>query len=411
MDVTLSPRTLVLIDQYYELDSSKSLVISVRAHNAADQKEIIDWLNIEKRHTDLDEKIKRKIEFVLASLHASLLHDLLTSMSHGAPSTEAQPVSRWAKLKFFLLAAAGTLFAVCEGFDSITTMLGIFSLPAFATLLAGLVFSVFSVMVFYGFNLVQISKNLGVTLTDTPKLLDVYHTELQEIKALRMKISKMKHTQLSSNELQALNDQVVMLGNRVTALSNSSKQFDLALNSKKMKAAKAAFVGLAGILFFGGGFFAGQSVAVFLLGMVVAGAGATFWPVTLFSIVVGLAAFSLYWYVERIGLEQLISGWFGLDEEKIQALCANEHVKEELDELDGLHAQLSGVKTLKAHKPHSMASHDDSATVPVSSSHLFVRLESGEQASRALRAGLPIFSQKAREVPSSTPNMLRRGSF
>lgn len=342
MDVNLSPRTLGLIGQYIELDSSGSFDIRLNDSNSADQKKIVAWLKKEKSHKLLDEKKQRKIEFVLASLHASLLHDLLDSSS-----TETPAVSRWAKIKFFLLAAAGTLFAVCEGFDSITTMLGIFSLPAFATLLAGLVFAAFSVMVFYGFNLVQISKNLGVRLTDTPKLLDVYHTELHDIKALRMKISKMNYQPLSLEELETLKEQVQMLDLRVNALAHSSEQFQLALNSKKIKAAKATFVGLAGILFFGGGFFAGQSVAVFLLGLVVAGASATFWPVTLFSIVVGLAAFSLYWYVERIGLEQLISGWFGLDEEKIQDLCAIENVKDEHSELMLLNDRLSGAEASK----------------------------------------------------------------
>lgn len=398
MDVNLSPRTLALMGQCNELCPSISLEISGNDTHVADQKAIIDWLNKKKDHTGLDDKRRRKIEFVLASLHASLLHDLLNPSSK-----EAQPVSHWAKIKFFLLAAAGTLFAVCEGFDSITTMLGIFSLPAFATLLSGLVFSVFSVMVFYGFNLVQISKNLGVTLTDTPKLLDIYHTELHEIKALRMKISKMQYAQLSLEELDTLKDQVLMLGNRVKALSQSSNKFNLALNSKKMKAAKTAFVGLAGILFFGGGFFAGQSVAVFLLGLVLAGASATFWPVTLFSIVVGLAAFSLYWYVERIGLEQLISGWFGLDEEKIQDLCATENVNNEYKELMDLHAQLSGVETLKRSIPEAPVSPEVTDIEPPPLYYNHVVAPSEETADIRLQRGHSFFTHPRRADLSDGP--------
>ncbi len=80
------------------------------------------------------------------------------------------PVTWNRQLQFTLLAAAGTLLAACEGFDGITTILSACMFPPYMVFMAGLAFAALSVVVFYGFNLVQVSKNLGVTLKENPKI-------------------------------------------------------------------------------------------------------------------------------------------------------------------------------------------------------------------------------------------------
>lgn len=49
-----------------------------------------------------------------------------------------------------------------------------------------------------------------------------------------------------------------------------------------------------------------------------------------------MAAFSVYWFVERPGIENLISRWKGLDKEKINALCKSKIVDRETEKLENL---------------------------------------------------------------------------
>ncbi len=333
--VNLSNKTQELIKQYIELGCPKESSLHSFS-SAVDQRLLVNCLYGEvTTPSPSSKKSKKEIEFLLASLRAELLRDLLVSMG-GSQDKEEQPSSKLARLKFYLIAASGTILAACEGFDSISTLLGVFALPAVVTLLAGLAFSALSVMVFYGFNLVQVSKNLGVKLSDAPKLLDLHLVQLDEIKSIRKKINTYKLATLSTEELDNLAHIISMLEKRFESLSESSKQFKEALNSPKMAIAKNIFVGVAGLLFFGGGFFAGQSVGVFMLGLVIGSVAPTFLPVVLFSVAVGLAAFSLYWYVEKVGLQQLISGLFGLDEEKIEKLCNQEELEKQAQKLTNL---------------------------------------------------------------------------
>src|SRR5690606_25009399 len=102
------------------------------------------------------------------------------------------------------------------------------------------------------------------------------------------------------------------------------------------------------IIFFGSGFFAGQSVAVFLLSLAIAGGvSAGFVPVVLFGLAVGAAAFSLYWFIEKGELQRLISGWFGLDEEKVESLCDQEKLAEHFEELGNLKEKLESTVELR----------------------------------------------------------------
>ena len=346
--IDLSKRSQELIKQYIDLGCSKGSSLHDFS-SSVDSDLLVQWLDCEvSTPENASNKSKKESEFILASLRAELLRDLLVFMQEGkaANELEEKQVSTAAKLKFFMLAASGTILAACEGFDSITTLMGVFSLPSVVTLLAGLVFSTLSVLVFYGFDLVQVSKNLGVKIVDAPKILDRYLLQMEEIKAIRKKINGYNLAGLSTDELARINSIIIMLQKRLESLKQASEQFNSALNSPKMKIAKNIFVGVAGLLFFGGGFFTGQSVAIFLLGLGIAGVTATFWPVVLFSIAVGLAAFALYWYVERVGLQQLISGLFGLDEDKIEQLCDSKKLEKQAEKLENLKEKVAGATVL-----------------------------------------------------------------
>ena len=151
---------------------------------------------------------------------------------------------------------------------------------------------------------------------------------------------------LSQDNLKQLQCIISMLEKRFTMLTEASKQFELALASENMSIAKTLISGVSGILFFGGGFFAGQSVALFMSGLLINSLTPAFWPVIFFSALVGLAAFSIYWYVERPGLDKLVSSWFGLNEENIQKLCDKSFINREIHKLERLKTKVIGAARL-----------------------------------------------------------------
>lgn len=286
--------------------------------------ELIKWLTIDITIPEtISKSNKEKIEFILASLRTELLRDLLISIQGinllNNKMEEEPPFGN--QVQFVLLAIAGTLLAACEGFDSIASLMSVLSFPALAILAAGVVFSALSIFVFYGFDLVQVSQNLGIKLKDAPKLLDVYLLQMEEIKAIRRTIESYNLVTLSIKDLEHNAFIITMLQKRLKDVRLASGQFDSALNNEDMALTETIVSWVAGLLFFGSGFFAGQSVAIFFLGLFMTTVAPTFWPVVLFSLGIGVAAFGIYWNVERVGIKALIGTWFGLEEEKIKELC------------------------------------------------------------------------------------------
>ncbi|EEZ96403.1 putative lipoprotein [Legionella longbeachae D-4968] len=236
------------------------------------------------------------------------------------------------KIKFFFLTSAGILVTACQGFDGVVTMLSVFAMSPSILLGIGFAFILLSVIVFFGVDLVKVSNALGVKLSEY-KLLDAYLLQLQRIKAIRKKINDYTLVAMSQEDLQQLELVLSMLHKRLKFLAVASKQFEEALNNKNVQMIKTVISGVSALFFFGGGFFAGQSVALFISSLVLDSALPTFWPVIVFSALVGLAALSIYWYVERPELEKLVTNWFGLNEEKVQQLCDKSSVDKEANKL------------------------------------------------------------------------------
>ena len=271
-------------------------------------------------------------QFLLQALQTSLLKDLHNSISKNKNGSKKEPANWYSKAKFIALAVFGTIFFGFEGFDGITALLGVFSVPAIALLAAGLAFSFVSVIVFYAFDLAEISKNLNIKKGKSTQILDVY---LDEIKAIEETIRKLnrKYQNKEVEELKEAQAILSMLKQRHEALDKPRKDLKAAGNRPIIKVAKIITSSLAGIIFFSGGFFAGQTVALFIAGLVGATVAPAFWPVIVASIVVGLAAFSIYWFVERPGIENLISRRVGLDKDKIDVFCEKDTLDKSLVDL------------------------------------------------------------------------------
>lgn len=224
-------------------------------------------------------------------------------------------------LKWTLLAAAGTIYAACDGFDGITTILALFpTIPLSFILAAGFVFAFLSVLVFYGFYLVDLSNKSDVKVSEQAQLIDLRLAQAKHLSRLVM-ICQMKLKMCDDpEELRALITLVVLLENLYTGLEHARDQYESQLYNPYLRMTKTIAAIFLGILFFGYGFFGGQSLALTMLGLVVLSSTAAFWPVMAISVAVGLAALSVYWLVERPGLEKLVSRFFGLDENKIEQL-------------------------------------------------------------------------------------------
>jgi hypothetical protein len=273
--------------------------------------------------------------FLMSSLKASLLMDLNDSLNPFAPKKKSKKGGWSGKTKYALLALAGTVYFGCEGFDGVTAIMGIFSsIPTIALFAVGTVFSVLSIIVFYSFDLVEISKNLGVKSSDAPKLVDVLLDQFKQIKTMRAQLSKAanKNQEGLENDLAIAKMLLIMH----QELNESRMKIKMALENPYLKIGKMITAGVAGIIFFSAGFFAGQTVALAIAGLFVTSIAVTAWPVLVASIVVGLAALSVYWFVERPGIENLISRWRGLDKEKVDMLCKSKVVDRETEKLESL---------------------------------------------------------------------------
>ncbi|MFC7782412.1 DUF1206 domain-containing protein [Legionella taurinensis] len=253
--------------------------------------------------------------------------------------------SNWLnKLKLILLAAAGTVFFGCEGFDGVTALLGIFNLPTVGIFVAGTVFSVLSILVFYAFDLVEISHNLGVNLKSAPKMVDLYTKELESIKALRIKINSEWRKKKTPQELEEYIELIQALKARREEILKDAETLEKSLDRPALKAAKLVTAAITGVIFFSGGFFAGQTVALAIAGAIVGSVSATFWPIILVSVGVGLAALAVYWFVERPGIENLIGRMIGLDKEKIEKLTDKKENNDENHEIQSLLENISHQK-------------------------------------------------------------------
>lgn len=295
-------------------------------------KELIDLINWLKQKQQVD----KETNFLVESLNNELLKQLYDSLFENKKEQKKKEAPGWSgKLKFILLAIAGTIYFGCEGFDGITALLGIFSLPALVIFLGGLVFSILSVLVFYAFGLVEISKNLGIQVKNAPKILDLYLKEVENIKALAKGLRDI----FILHDSKELKDDLVLIQFLIfqyKALEEAREKVIQYKSNKFLTVAKYVVAGFAGVLFFSGGFFAGQTVALAIIAFFAFSATSFFWPVLLASIAVGFAAFSVYWFVERPGIENLVSHWFGLEQEKMDAFCGEEAVKRQLDKLEKL---------------------------------------------------------------------------
>ena len=260
-----------------------------------------------------------------ASLHAAVLQDLHNNLSKNQQQEIPNDTPWWKRILFTCLKIAGSLYALCAGFDGITAFLALFtSIPAWAIVLSGFLFSILSIAVFYGFDLVTIASNLNISFNESRQLLDLLQDEIKWIKKIKQHLL----AQIQYDASEQPQKIIAALLACESKFAQDRKIYQQMGEGAAIWLLNCMVSGIIGVVFFSGGFFTGQSLALAVFGLFFTSISATFWPILLISIVVGLAALSIYWFVERPALQNLVGSWFGRDPEKIAQLLDSSDFEE-----------------------------------------------------------------------------------
>ncbi|KTD76294.1 hypothetical protein [Legionella waltersii] len=348
--IQLHSKTIELLKEYLDLIQREQLSIEI-VGSSVNLEQLIQWISIEiPDEVYFQPLFKDKFEFTLSAFQAKLLEDLANSIVSPLGSVTKQEVvpTTIDKLKFAILAVSGTTLSASEGLDSITTMAEILPFSALVILAIGFVFSALSIMRFYGVDLVPVAQNWGINFENAPTLLDYLVLQKKEINKICQKISYLHLAELSIEELKCLEELIAALQLRIKGIAKASKPFTDALDAFSVRVTKTIIAICSGGMFFGTGYFAGQSVALYLFSFFIGTVVSTSLPVVGISTVVGLTGFALYWYTQKVGLDKLVSSWMGLDEEKIDQISNASLIQEQADKLENLKLQINSTSLLIA---------------------------------------------------------------
>ncbi len=252
--------------------------------------------------------------FSLEAFRASLLRDLRHTLAPKAPDEETDS---WSKYKYWLLFFSGSILALYAGYDNVSSFLPFITSPVWLPVLV-ILFMLGSILSFYAFEMGQISDNLGVKSSETRQLLDVLVDQAQEINILRKFLKEeMANDNSTTKKWMPLLD---MLQIRQNYLHEVQGKYQTQLNEGFYPIVKKIITVATGLVFFTSGYILSQApVQAFLLLLGMA-ASSIVLPAALISIISGLAAFALYWYVQRPGVDDFIASCFGLSQAKIAGL-------------------------------------------------------------------------------------------
>ncbi len=339
--ISLDERTINLMQELSKIAANDLLgELNQQSDNKLLQATIVSWLS---NRIEIDKNIDKRSQFLLESLRASLLEDIYNSfLPTDANKAEEGPYLWYRKAQYIFLVSSGALLALCEGFDGIASLLGSFtSMPTILFFAAGFAFALLSVGLFYGFELVEISKKVGVKLGRTGQLLDIYLEQVDLIDKLKEKIDDcFADESLCTEEREELSQISSMLVIRFNAMDNAREYFVSSAKSPALKVGRICTAAMSALIFFCGGYFAGQTVALAVGGLFVAAIAATAWPITVASTIVGIASLSMYWFIQRPGLENLVGHLVGLDKDNIDRFAGIENVENQKEELSKLEARV-----------------------------------------------------------------------
>lgn len=297
--------------------------------------DVLNWFKTENTPSAEGITPTKQQKFLLAALRTELLKDLIQSFSIHLEEKEPAKSSIFRQIQFGFLVGTGTLVAFYDGYKGIVSFLGLIpTLPPFVLLGSGLVFSLLSVVVFYGFNLAAISSNLSVEFSHSAEIIDSYIAELSSMDIVLKFFKKNLKTNQNIYDIQAQLELLYIFKERLKSLIKEGELLQLALNTTGLKIAKTTINIFTGILYFSGGFFSGQTM---ILGCLMAFGVSMLpvsWPVILVGIVFGLGALCGYIWMERPGVNKFVTRLMHLDEDRIETLTNAELNDNRMQEVD-----------------------------------------------------------------------------
>lgn len=260
------------------------------------------------------------------------------------------------KILWGITALAGTIFFAAEGFDGMAVMLSITGLPILPLFLVSILFSLASVGIFYFVEFTDVSKSLDVKLFSMPRLLNANLKEMYLLRKLRKDIRRNVNSNLALQEENLILLQMIEM--RFDALDKARLVLLKALHSRKITVAKVVIFSLQSTMFFGAGFFAGQTVAIMVATLILGSISPTFWPIILASLVGGFAGLVVFWAFQRPALETFIDRCMGLNRERIKKYCSFDHALAERHEIRALKENIESVIELGIEREHLLAGKD-----------------------------------------------------
>ncbi len=304
---------------------------------SADPDAVIEWLTQDISCADKHQ------HFLLEQLRAGLLKNLrkhlLSVLSQpvleASNQEDGDNASSVNELMFGLLLFSGTVLAVCEGYDYVTSILSCLTwIPSSVVCVVGLAFAMLSIMLFYGFDLEEISKNLNVKIITPLHLLDIYLQQVNEMEAIQQWLQRQIYDAENLQELEKLKVTLDMLVAVHHRLNVARYKFEQVLRDPFLICLKSATAILAGFIAFGSGYLASQSLSLTIVGLFLTSVSVTSLPVLAICSAIGLAAAGVYWHVERPGIENLIGKLMGLDNESMRKFEQETSLTLKLDNLE-----------------------------------------------------------------------------
>lgn len=282
---------------------------------------------LEKNDNPRTKQIVAIEEAKLAVMKVILARHQRMKMLKEADLNYKKPRSSMIKAAFGTVVGLGTIMAVCEGIDGISSMLAMFNIAHNVIMIPAIAFSILSAFIYFGFDLHEISQDLGISFMEVKsRLMPVIEQQQLLTKAykyLHQQFDELcKEENPDSGRLQELSEQFDELRKmkadvdaQVKQLTNrSSKQ------SKRRVAAKASLTASAGLLYGASGFFFGKGAALFFLNVAVAVTVPQVALVIALGVICASLALVSFWYLERKGVFRLVNKLAGMPSDPLNAL-------------------------------------------------------------------------------------------
>lgn len=318
------------------LDDNQKLTAAVKLAKTKmqdnDQIELVDAFAYYKSLNEISQlkTLSSKAKLQIESAKLAVMQALFSEVMADEPQEQAVPKLK--KASFKVLCGLGLGFALAEGADGIGSLLtSIFLTPPMWLLVgSAAIFALLNVVIYFGFEMTEISEAMGVSLFDFASVMNTYYQQEQFLERVYQKIiantRALNQTQDQHERVQTRQKLKTFteIANYVKAdMDNKVSKFMHEHEpSKARKAAKLAFGTFAATLFAADGFFIIKS----FLGMFVSAAFLSS-PVGLgigiaLALVFGVATCTAsYWVIERVGTMNLIERFSGRPVDRQESLA------------------------------------------------------------------------------------------